>query len=93
MKAKTINQLAQHIVKRASTGREKQVNESLHFGMGLYIYKEDAYLLQEANRKEGRNSAFTHLNESVEAVASYLQALYNRDGYLAIDSTIIEIIK
>ena len=93
MKAKPSNQLAKHIVKRANTGREKQVNESLHFGMGLYIWQDDAYLLATENQEAGRNSAFTHIKPTVEAVASYLQALYDRDGYLAIDSTIIEIIK
>ena len=78
----TIEELAQWIIEDANTGDEKQVNESLHFGMGLYIWAEDAYLLSEGT-SEGNNNTFTHLEPS--AISDFLRAIYNRDGFIAVD--------
>ena len=83
----TIEELAQWIVTNAESGDEKQVNESLHFGMGLYIYAEDAYLLSEGT-SEGNNNTFTHLEPS--AISDFLRAIYNRDVFIAVyDITVI----
>lgn len=84
---KTIEQIAHQILRLAETGHEHQVNESLHFGMGLYAYSTDVNEFRIMNQGVdilGINPAFSHFNLDEQTLISFLQFLKGRDGYLAI---------
>jgi hypothetical protein len=63
-------------------GGEKIINDSLHFGIELYAWKEDVI---ESNVPyiKGGNECFLHIEP--EHVKEYITYLYNRDGCLLIN--------
>lgn len=75
----TVNQALSFIAKKKSNGTEFIINDSLHFGVGIftYTYSSDA---KEAGITPG-SKTFTHLDSpSTEIMLNYL---LNKDGYLA----------
>jgi hypothetical protein len=68
------------IIKSKNTGREKIINDTLHYGMGgVYVYTKEAEKAGIKGKK-GKNSAFVHLNN--EETKKMLDWLYKNDGYL-----------
>lgn len=63
-------------------GKEKTVNGTLHFGMGLYIYSEDAAAIGY-NGALSLNPLFVVVQE--KDLDFILDGLEKKDGYLAID--------
>jgi hypothetical protein len=63
-------------------GGEMTINDSLHFGIELYAWKEDVI---ESNVPyiKGGNACFLHIEP--EHVKEYITYLYNRDGCLLIN--------
>jgi hypothetical protein len=63
-------------------GGEKTINDSLHFGIELYAWKEDV-IESNVPYYKGKNECFLHI--APEHVKEYITYLYNRDGYLTIN--------
>jgi hypothetical protein len=63
-------------------GGEMTINDSLHFGIELYAWKEDVI---ESNVPyfEGQNECFLHIEP--EHVKEFVTYLFDRDGYLLIN--------
>jgi hypothetical protein len=63
-------------------GGEKIINDSLHFGIELYAWKEDVI---ESNVPyiKGGNACFLHIEP--EHVKEFVTYLYDRDGCLLIN--------
>lgn len=65
-------------------GKEKQVNESLFFGVGLkkYAYLKDVKAAKIKDFRKGKNALFVYLTKL--NVKKLLEYLLNKDGILYI---------
>jgi hypothetical protein len=63
-------------------GGEKILNDSLHFGIELYAWREDV-LESNVPYIKGGNACFLHIEP--EHVKEFVTYLFDRDGYLVID--------
>jgi hypothetical protein len=61
---------------------EKILNDSLHFGIELYAWKEDV-LESNVPYFKGKNECFLHIEP--EHVKEFVTYLFDRDGYLLIN--------
>jgi hypothetical protein len=61
---------------------EKTINDSLHFGIELYAWREDV-LESNVPYIKGGNACFLHIEP--EHVKEFVTYLFDRDGYLVID--------
>ena len=70
-----------YIEKNINKGRERIINDSIHFGVGtgIYTYKEDANQYK-IKGKPGKNSLFIHLTKA--QTLKMLKGLYKDRGYL-----------
>jgi 5-bromo-4-chloroindolyl phosphate hydrolysis protein len=70
-----------YIEKNINKGKEKIINDSIHFGLGkeIYTYKEDAKQYKIAG-KPGKNSTFVHLTKT--ETLKMLKGLMTDRGYL-----------
>lgn len=75
--------LIKKIIENQNSGDERSVNESLFFGMGIYMYKDVADEIGYQSVTTG-NALFVRVMESdLETVLSGLEEL---DGYVCIDN-------
>lgn len=75
--------LIKKIIENQNSGDERSVNDSLFFGMGIYMYKDVADEIGYQSVTTG-NALFVRVMESdLETVLSGLEEL---DGYVCIDN-------
>jgi hypothetical protein len=75
----TVDQALSFIAKKKSNGTEFIINDSLHFGVGLFTYTYSSDAKEAGITPEDR--AFTHLDS--EKTKTMLNYLLTKDGYLA----------
>jgi hypothetical protein len=70
---------------RTHEGDEIIVNETIHFGIHYYAFKEDvlAANVPTEDYTESPNALFLHLN--ADGMDKLIDFIFNRDGYLATD--------
>lgn len=80
---KTLQGAFNHIMRNAQTGKEKELNEVLMFGMGVYTYSDVATYsgVQDCSRS---NETFYHFKNEGE-IARFISWLKNSDGYLIVE--------
>lgn len=74
---KTVRGCVNHILKNKETGKEKTINDSLHYGMGLYVYSSDFNIC--FNKQKNKN-LFVHLDD--QELYSFVEFLLLKEGYL-----------
>ena len=79
---KTVEGCFNHLKKNENTGEEKTVNESLHFGMGLYAWSDHVTYSGVSNQVK-TNEVFYHFKNDSEII-QFIKFLLNQDGYLEI---------
>ena len=68
---------------------EHIVNDSLHYGIDLYIYAGDAQLIAPSHTTPRNNAVFNSLHKSMISICAMLRALIQRDGFLEVDGELI----
>lgn len=81
---KTVEGCFRYIKKNAETGKEKEVNESLHFGMGLYAWSDHVTYSGVPNQTK-TNEVFYHF-KSDDEIIRFIKYLLTNDGYLYINN-------
>lgn len=84
MKAfKTIKGAFNYIKRNANTGKEKTINEVLHFGMSIYTYS-DVLTFSGVKDLTKTNECFYHFKDDNEII-KFLSWIQKSDGYLCIE--------
>ena len=82
----SLEELAMYISNTTESGEEIIVNDSLHFGCGLYAYSSDNFVFTGVETEEGKNPVFLHIKNTYNNILSALKNLLCRDGYIDTDS-------
>jgi len=87
----SLEELAIYINKNVQSGNEIIINDSLHFGCGLYAWKSDNFIFTGVETEEGNNNLFLHIKETYNNIFTALKNLFCRDGYIDLDTINIKI--
>lgn len=82
----SLEELATYISDNTESGEEIIVNDSLHFGCGLYAYSSDKFIFTGVETEGGQNPVFLHIKNTYNNVLSALKNLLCRDGYIDVDT-------
>lgn len=82
----SLEELATYISDNTESGDEIIVNDSLHFGCGLYAYSSDNFVFTGVETEEGKNPVFLHIKNTYNNILAALRNLLCRDGYIDVDT-------
>lgn len=82
----SLEDLATYISNNTESGEEIIINDSLHFGCGLYAYSSDKFIFEGVETESGNNSVFLHIKNTYNNILAALKNLLCRDGYLDTDT-------
>jgi hypothetical protein len=82
----SLEELATYISDNTESGDEIIVNDSLHFGCGLYAYSSDKFIFTGVETEEGKNPVFLHIKNTYNNILAALKNLVCRDGYLDVNT-------
>lgn len=82
----SLEELATYISDNTESGDEIIVNDSLHFGCGLYAYSSDDFVFTGVETEEGKNPVFLHIKNTYNNILAALKNLVCRDGYLDVNT-------
>lgn len=82
----SLEELATYISDNTESGDEIIVNDSLHFGCGLYAYSSDDFVFTGVETEEGKNPVFLHIKNTYNNILAALKNLLCRDGYLDVNT-------
>lgn len=82
----SLEELATYISDNTESGDEIIVNDSLHFGCGLYAYSSDDFVFTSVETEEGKNPVFLHIKNTYNNILAALKNLVCRDGYLDVNT-------
>lgn len=80
---KTINGAFNYIKRNAETGKEKELNGVLMFGMGLYTYSDVATYSGVKDCSKSNEAMYHFLNDS--EIIRFIAWLQKSDGYLIVE--------
>lgn len=82
----SLEELATYISDNTESGDEIIVNDSLHFGCGLYAYSSDDFVFTGVETEEGKSPVFLHIKNTYNNILAALENLVCRDGYLDVNT-------